>query len=146
MNRNTLLASLLVTLPMAMAAQTTHLVETGGSSLGPTLPYYSPNVLNIQVGDVDAASASMSQLLEVYPRSVFSERSMWLVGQELIEAKETLEQRVMERTQELSQQVAAKAPAPAAAPIVDDDPLSRRIAAAGQVYAEVVAGMQGTKP
>ncbi|MFN8601851.1 MAG: hypothetical protein U0842_15400 [Candidatus Binatia bacterium] len=45
-----------------------------------------------------------------------------------------------------SQQVAAKAPAPAAAPIVDDDPLSRRLAAAGRVYAEVVAGMQGTKP
>ena len=45
-----------------------------------------------------------------------------------------------------SQQAAAKAPAPAAAPIVDDDPLSRRLAAAGQVYAEVVAGMQGTKP
>lgn len=42
------------------------------------------------------------------------------------------------------QQAAAKAPA--AAPIVDDDPLSRRLAAAGQVYAEVVAGMQGSKP
>lgn len=44
--------------------------------------------VNIQIGDVDAASASMSQLLEVYPNSVFSERSMWLVGQELIEARE----------------------------------------------------------
>lgn len=49
---------------------------------------YQITRVNIQVGDVDAASASMSQLLEVYPRSVFSERSMWLVGQELIEAKE----------------------------------------------------------
>ena len=41
-------------------------------------------------------------------------------------------------------QQAAKAPA--AAPIVDDDPLSRRLAAAGALYAEVVAGMQGTRP
>jgi hypothetical protein len=45
-----------------------------------------------------------------------------------------------------SQQTAGKAPAPAAAPMVDDDPLSRRLAAAGQVYAEVVAGMQGARP
>lgn len=43
-----------------------------------------------------------------------------------------------------AQQTAAKAAA--AAPIVDDDPLSRRIAAAGQLYQEVVAGMQGAKP
>jgi len=52
MNRNILLTSLLISMPMAMAAQTTHFVETGGSSLGPTLPYYSPNVLNIQLGDI----------------------------------------------------------------------------------------------
>lgn len=44
--------------------------------------------VNVQLGDVDAASSTTSLLLEAYPRSVFSERSLWLVGQELIEVKE----------------------------------------------------------
>ena len=39
-------------LPAALIAQTTHFVEVGGSTLGPALPYYDPNVLNIQVGDI----------------------------------------------------------------------------------------------
>jgi plastocyanin len=43
---------LVALLPIALCAQTTYFVEVGGSSLGPTLPYYDPNVLNIQVGDI----------------------------------------------------------------------------------------------
>ena len=50
---------------------------------------------NIQMGDVSAASSAMSQLLEIYPRSVFSERSMWLVGQDLIEARQPSRARVV---------------------------------------------------
>lgn len=42
----------------------------------------------VQLGDVDAASSATSLLLEAYPESVFSERSLWLVGQELIEVRE----------------------------------------------------------
>lgn len=48
--RTTLLLTALF--PVALMAQTTHFVEVGGSSLGPTLPYYDPNVLNIQLGDI----------------------------------------------------------------------------------------------
>lgn len=42
----------LAALPITLCAQTTHFVEVGGSTLGPTLPYYSPSVLNIEVGDM----------------------------------------------------------------------------------------------
>ncbi|MGV3636369.1 MAG: cupredoxin domain-containing protein, partial [Flavobacteriales bacterium] len=49
MRTSLLLAALL---PVALNAQTTYFVAVGGSSLGPTLPYYDPNVLNIQVGDI----------------------------------------------------------------------------------------------
>lgn len=44
--------ALLAALPLAVLAQTTYHVEVGGSTLGPTLPYYAPNVLNILVGDI----------------------------------------------------------------------------------------------
>lgn len=46
------LLSILAASPLIAFAQTTHFVEVGGSSLGPVLPYYSPNVLTIQVGDI----------------------------------------------------------------------------------------------
>lgn len=42
----------------------------------------------VRLGDVESASQSMARLLELYPESVFSERSMWLVGQEMIEVRE----------------------------------------------------------
>lgn len=39
-------------LPFHSTAQTEHFVEVGGSTLGPDLPYYSPNILTIEVGDI----------------------------------------------------------------------------------------------
>lgn len=51
MNRTTILASLIGALPLTLCAQTTHFVDAGGSSLGPA-PYFAPNVLTIQVGDI----------------------------------------------------------------------------------------------
>ncbi|MBX2973665.1 MAG: hypothetical protein KF797_11215 [Flavobacteriales bacterium] len=47
----TTITTLIITAPFALMAQTTYYVEVGGSTLGPALPYYSPNVLNILVGD-----------------------------------------------------------------------------------------------
>lgn len=44
--------TLLLAIPLTLAAQTTHFVEVGGSTLGPTPPYYSPDLLTIQVGDI----------------------------------------------------------------------------------------------
>ena len=48
----TALLALLAVAPIHLFAQTEYFVEVGGSSLGPTLPYYAPNVLNIEVGDI----------------------------------------------------------------------------------------------
>ncbi len=42
----------------------------------------------IQLGDVEAASLAMSHLLAAHPESAFSERSLWLVGQEFVGARE----------------------------------------------------------
>lgn len=45
------ITSLVLAIPFIATAQTTHSVEVGGSTLGPTPPYYSPDLLTIQVGD-----------------------------------------------------------------------------------------------
>lgn len=45
------IAIFIASTPLCIMAQTTYLVEVGGSSLGPELPYYAPSVLNILVGD-----------------------------------------------------------------------------------------------
>lgn len=52
MNTRALFMCIIGALPGILAAQTTHFVQVGGSTLGPTLPYYAPNVLQIQVGDM----------------------------------------------------------------------------------------------
>lgn len=46
------LATLLALLPITMVAQVTHPVEVGGSLVGSTPPYYSPQTLTIDVGDM----------------------------------------------------------------------------------------------
>ncbi len=46
------LATLLSLLPLTMAAQTTHPVDVGGSLSGGPLPFFAPQNLTIDVGDV----------------------------------------------------------------------------------------------
>jgi TolA-binding protein len=43
---------------------------------------------SIELGDVEGASSAMKRLLEWFPESASSERSLWLVGQELIRARQ----------------------------------------------------------
>ena len=43
---------------------------------------------SIELGDVEGATGAMNQLLEWFPDSSSSERSLWLVGQELIRAQQ----------------------------------------------------------
>ena len=43
---------------------------------------------SIELGDVEGATGAMNQLLEWFPDSSSSERSLWLVGQELIRARQ----------------------------------------------------------
>ncbi len=45
------IATFITAVPFSLLAQTMYFVEVGGSTLGPDLPYYSPDVLNILVGD-----------------------------------------------------------------------------------------------
>lgn len=42
--------------------------------------------VHIHLGAVEEASATMQQLLDAYPKSLYSARSLWLVGQELADA------------------------------------------------------------
>jgi len=46
------LATLLAILPVAVMAQVTHPVNVGGSLAGGPLPYYTPQTLTIDVGDI----------------------------------------------------------------------------------------------
>lgn len=46
------LIALLTALPLSVAAQTTHIVQSGGSTIGNTEPFYDPPVLTIAVGDI----------------------------------------------------------------------------------------------
>ncbi|MBL7952224.1 MAG: T9SS type A sorting domain-containing protein [Flavobacteriales bacterium] len=46
------LVTLLIASPLALLGQTIHPVQVGGSTLGPTLPYYAPSTLTIPVGDI----------------------------------------------------------------------------------------------
>lgn len=43
---------------------------------------------SIELGDVEGATGAMNRLLEWFPESASSERSLWLVGQELIRARQ----------------------------------------------------------
>ena len=43
---------------------------------------------SIELGDADAATAAMNQVLEWFPESSSSERSLWLVGQELMRERQ----------------------------------------------------------
>lgn len=46
-----ILSTLLLALPFAAFGQTIHPVQVGGSTLGPTLPYFAPDTLIIPAGD-----------------------------------------------------------------------------------------------
>ncbi|MCC6542353.1 MAG: hypothetical protein IT225_09050 [Flavobacteriales bacterium] len=53
MNKRALSFSfLMAAVPFCANAQTEHFIDVGGSTLGPQLPYYDPNVLTIDIGDV----------------------------------------------------------------------------------------------
>ena len=43
---------------------------------------------SVELGDVDSATGAMNQLLQEFPESSSSERSLWLVGQELIRSRQ----------------------------------------------------------
>jgi TolA-binding protein len=43
---------------------------------------------SIQLGDAEGATSAMNQLLDWFPESASSERSLWLVGQELIRSRQ----------------------------------------------------------
>lgn len=47
-----ILFATLLALPLATTAQTTHIVESGGSTVGGTAPFYDPPVVTIAVGDI----------------------------------------------------------------------------------------------
>jgi TolA-binding protein len=44
--------------------------------------------VGVELGDVDIATSAMNQLLQEFPESSSSERSLWLVGQELIRSRQ----------------------------------------------------------
>ncbi|HPF89617.1 MAG: T9SS type A sorting domain-containing protein [Flavobacteriales bacterium] len=60
------------TIAFAALAQTEHFVEVGGSTLGPLLPYYSPNIVTIEVGDMvtwtnESGTHNVDGRLDFYP-------------------------------------------------------------------------------
>jgi plastocyanin len=46
------LCALLLLFPLAGTAQTTHIVQSGGSTIGGAAPFYNPPVVTIAVGDI----------------------------------------------------------------------------------------------
>ncbi len=48
---------------------------------------------NIEIGDEAAAASALQEMLDSYPDSPFSERSMWLVGQDYLRVKQPVQAR-----------------------------------------------------
>ncbi len=69
-----ILYTLLLTLPLQISAQTTWPVAVGGSTSGPVLPFYDPQFLTIEVGDIvqwtnTSGTHNVSGTLTLYPNN-----------------------------------------------------------------------------
>lgn len=69
-----ILYTIILSLPMQLAAQTTWPVSVGGSTSGPVLPFYDPQFLTIEVGDIvqwtnTSGTHNVSGTLTLYPNN-----------------------------------------------------------------------------